>query len=291
MREVRQALAEYGFDPKVAGLVVATYAELGRRSWFRGQDAIEPPTSVDEIRDDMVLRRARLPEEADWAAAVERAAVLFGTTQDARIRSPRSVARLAKTVSTKSASWRQPAADLVSTLDANLPTLGVSTSPRPDRARTADVAVRLLDALRTPTTPTEIVEALARVDLADVAPRTLLTSLSSATDVAEALRAMDRQIFGFLRDSSHERATGIRETLAQGIAADELVSFLRRTLEDTRRATLEIMVAPTPPPTPVPPPPPTGKTFRGGRAEVLRLLDEELPEGSELEVTFRVVRP
>ena len=291
VREVRQALAEYGFDPKVAGLVVATYAELGRRSWFRGQDAVEPPTSVDEIRDDMVLRRARLPEERDWAAAVERAGVLFGTNQDARIRSPRSVARLAKTVTTKAATWRQPAADLVSTLDANLPTLGVDTNPRPDRARTADVAVRLLDALRSPTTPTEIVEALARVDLADVALRTLLTSLSSATDVAEALRGMDRQIFGFLRDSDHERATSIRHTLAGGVAADELVSPLRRTLEDTRRATLEIMVGEKPSSPPPPPPPPAGKTFRGGRDEVLRRLGEELPEGSELEVTYRVLGP
>ncbi|GLZ51340.1 hypothetical protein [Actinomycetospora sp. NBRC 106378] len=240
--QVRRSIPkEYGLDPKVANLVILTYAELGRRSWSYRGDAIEPPNTVDDVRDEMVLRRARLPEPEVWATAVERAAVLFGANLDARVRSPRSVARMARTVTAAAATRREPAADLLAVLEKDWALFGVDPTDNPARGRTATVAVRVLDALRVRSEPTEVAEALAEADLDEVPLRTLLTSMSSANDVTAALRGVDRQIFEHLRASTDERAQAIRSALAEGAAADELVVSLRKTLADAHRATVGLI--------------------------------------------------
>lgn len=301
---VRRALGEYGLDPKVAGLVVATYAEIGRRSWFRGSEAVEPPTSVDDIRDEMVLRRARLPEPDRWAVAVDRAGVLFGVTLDARVRSPRAVARLARAVRSTAATWREPAADLVTALEGNAELLGVDVAARPARLRTADVAVRLLDALRRPTDPTAVAEALADVDLEDVPLRTLLTSLSTAAAVREALRTANGQLLGVLRHRDEAAARTAREALAGGASADELVRSLPKVLNDALQTAIEIVAEPRTPGGPgrsvgrgqddpviiADPPHHPAEPLRGTRDVVLNRLRELLPEGVEVEVDYRIVR-
>lgn len=57
VRKVREWLADFGMETRVENLVIATYAELSKRAWARGNQIVDPPASVDEVRDDMVLRR------------------------------------------------------------------------------------------------------------------------------------------------------------------------------------------------------------------------------------------
>ena len=136
VRQLRQWIAELGLDTRVANLVIATYAELARLAWVRAGRVVEPPAGVDDVRDDMQLRRQRLPAAATWAVAVERAGVLFGETLDARVISPRSVARFSR-IRSRVDQLRTPAAELLAVLESSLERLGVPAKPKPPRVRTA----------------------------------------------------------------------------------------------------------------------------------------------------------
>jgi hypothetical protein len=152
VRQVRDWLGDLGLDTRVANLVIATYAELSQRAWVRAGRVVEQPATVDEVCDDMLLRQQRLPGSEEWRVAVERAAVLFGEHLDARVISPRSMARFAR-ITGRADQLRAPAADLLAVLESSLGRFGVPEQPVAPRRHTAETAVRLLDALRRATAP------------------------------------------------------------------------------------------------------------------------------------------
>ncbi|GEL17286.1 hypothetical protein [Pseudonocardia asaccharolytica] len=302
VRQVRGWLAELGLEDRVANLVIATYAELSRRAWVRANRVVEPPRSVDEVRDDMLLRPQPMPDPADWAVAVERAGVLFGEKIDARVISPRSVARFAR-VGGKADQLRAPAADLLAVLESMLPRLEVPNEPVAPRLHTAETGMRLLDALRRADGPTELVAALAREPI-DVPLVTLSRSLSSAATVAQALRDADWQVLDRLSSLDHPDADPVRETLRTGAATNENAASLAEVIAEARRRVLDLIVvaAPGRPPRPARSPqpaqsPPVGpapgparvRTLRGRRDEVLAQLREVLPRGVDVEITVRVL--
>jgi hypothetical protein len=257
VRQLREWIADRGLETRVANLVIATYAELARRAWVRAGQVVEPPATVDEVRDDMVLRRQRLPAEDAWTVAVERAAVLFGEKLDARVISPRSVARFGR-IRSRVDQLRAPAAELLAVLETSLPRLGVRAEPAAARLRTAETSVRLLDALRRAGDPTDLVEALAAVPI-DMPLITVSRSLSSAAQVTQALRNADWQLLDQLATLDTPAARMARESLATGAAANEDASPLAKALMDARKRVLDLIVTP---PSPSPDPHPRRHTLR-----------------------------
>lgn len=291
VRQVRDWLGDLGLDTRVANLVIATYAELSRRAWVRAGRVVEPPATVDEVRDDMLLRQQRLPGSEEWKVAVERAAVLFGELLDARVISPRSMARFAR-ITSKADQLRAPAADLLAVLESSLGRLGVPEQPLSPRRHTAETAVRLLDALRRAGAPAELVEALAAAAI-DLPLITLSKSLSSAAHVAEVVRNTDWQVLDQLATLDHPGSQGVREILRTGAAANEDASPLSKVIDGARRRTIEMIVArPTAEKKvmpPVAPPASSRQTLRGRREQVLGELRALLPDDAEVEISYRIL--
>ncbi len=298
VRQVRGWLADLGLDTRVANLVIATYAELSRRAWVRAGRVVEPPATVDEVRDDMLLRQQRLPSGQEWRVAVERAAAVFGENLDARVISPRSMARFAR-ITGRADQLRAPAAELLAVLESSLGRLGVPEQPIPPRRHTAETAVRLLDGLRRAADPAELVEALAAAAI-ELPLTTLSRSLCSAAAVVGVIRNADWQVLDQLGTLDHPRAPGVRETLRTGAAANEDASPLAKVVDGARRSTIEMIVErrgtekpPAPPVAPPPPPPlspaPSGRTLRGRREQVLGELRALLPEDADVEISYRIL--
>ncbi|MGI9003624.1 MAG: hypothetical protein ACR2GH_18555 [Pseudonocardia sp.] len=291
VRQLRGWLADLGLDTRVANLVIATYAELARLAWVRGGLVVDPPAGVDDVRDDMLLRRQRLPGAEVWTVAVERAGVLFGEKLDARVISPRSLARFAR-IGTRADQLRAPAAELLAVLESSLVRLGVPAEPVAPRLRTAETAVELLDALRRAGGPTELVEALASMPF-DMPLITVSRSLSSAAQVSESLRNADWQLLDQLATQAHSDTDGVRNTLRAGAAANEDASPLAKVLGDARRRILDLITVapPAAPPSPRPLPPvlPEARTVRGRRDDALAELRGLLPADAQIEVSYRIL--
>jgi hypothetical protein len=239
VRSVREWLKDLGLETRIENLVIATYAELSKRAWVRANQVVDPPATVDEIRDDMLLRRQPMPSPQDWEIAVERAGALFGENIDARVISPRSLARFGR-VAGRTDQLRVPAADLAAVLDEMLPRLGVNLEERPARVHTADVAQRLLATLRHADGPAALVSALARQEI-DVPLVTVGKSLSSAAHVAQALRDADWPLLDRLTSLQGEAAEEVRRTLRLGAAANEDASPLARVLRTARDGVLKVI--------------------------------------------------
>jgi hypothetical protein len=247
---------------------------------------------VDDVRDDLVLRPQPMPALDTWATAVERAGVLFGENLDPRVVSPRSLARFAR-ISGRVDQLRAPAADLVPVLESNLPRLGAPVDA--PRLRTAETAVRVLDALRRAQAPAELVAALAEEPI-DVPLATLSRSLSSAAQMAQTLRTAEWQVFERLGSLRGPDADAVRAALRTGAATNEDAAPLAKVIGDARRRILDLIVVPPPPPPPPPDPdpdpqpdPPPDTTMQGTRDEVLSRLRETLPAAGRVEITVRVL--
>ena len=67
-----------GLPDFLVRLVVAAFAEMDDRVWVRGGTVLDPAPELAQIKDHDALRSQPLPSEADWEAARDRFAVIFG---------------------------------------------------------------------------------------------------------------------------------------------------------------------------------------------------------------------
>ena len=240
VRQVRDWLGDLGLDTRVANLVIATYAELGRRAWVRAGRVVEPPASVDEVRDDMLLRRQRLPgtRGVDDGGRAGRGAVR-GEAGLAGHLTP--VGGEVRPDTARAEHLRAPAADLLAVLETSLPRLGVSTTV-PPRLRTAETAVRLLDALRRaagrPSWSRPWASATIEMPLI-----TLSKSMSSAAQVADAVRNADWQVLDQLPTLEGPGRRGVRDTLRPARRRTRTRRPAQGPSRDARRRSWMIVVA------------------------------------------------
>jgi hypothetical protein len=297
---VRVWLKDRGMEPKVENLLIATYAELSRRSWVRDGEVVTAPATPDDVADSLALRRAAMPADHEWARARTLAGVLFGLSSTAGVVSPRSVARFAASVSGHIESLRLPAMELVEVLEAHADRLGLDISAAAGRFATATVASRLLLDVYAATDPTQRVRALAGADLGGVEPVVLSKSMATSAAVVSALRTADWPVLDQLGDP---RAAHVRDTLVRNVNANEQTASLARTLDDAKRELLRVFLPATRPSPSTSdterPAPDSGRrsapsrTARGGQDIVLAAVREFAAQhpGRELEVLVRIVEP
>jgi len=255
---------------------------------------VEPPATVDAVTDDMVLRRQQLPSADEWTAAVERAGALFGQHTSARVVTPRAVARFGQ-VADQVERLRTPALELVSVLQNYSRVLQLPHDDNPGRLATAIAASELLDRLHRASDPVALVSALAGAEL-DVPLVVLGRSISSSSQVADALRQADWRVIDRLAGLDGPEAESVRHTLHTAAAADENAAPLRDALGKARDRTLTLLVEPVPPRPPPSPPPPAlpARSVRGRRDEALTrlreaMLSDALGENDRVEISYRVL--
>ncbi len=298
VRTVRGWLAPRGMETNVENLLIASYAELTRRTWLRADEVIPAPATVEEVTDRLALRQAPMPGEEQWAKASARAGALFGLPPATGVVSPRSVARFAAAVHAQTESLRLPTMELVEALDTHGDRLGLDRSAPSGRYASAAVTSALLVDLNAVTGPTELVEVLSAADLAGIEPVVLSRSMTTAAEVVDALRNADWAVLDRLDDPQAGR---IRETVERNVNANEQAASLTHTVADAKRELLRVFLPPAPPPQPdrdttSPVPPAVRKqmarsTARGRMDVVLTAVREfaEQHPGSQLEVEIRTL--
>ncbi|WP_261557425.1 phage resistance protein, partial [Frankia tisae] len=259
-----------GLDDNVAHLVVAAFAEQTDRAWYRHGGLLATPPELNAITRDMTLREQPLPDAADWAAAGERAKVIFGVQPPALLRG-RLLRGFAEELVGKARPRRATSQELVDALEKHAvelgldPRTGLATADDAaaddsaargaavglaaageadgtggadgSRLRTARAARDLLLALDDPRAGTEIVRRLARAELAGPANR-LAVSISRGGDVAAAIRSVPwAETFGVIAGLAEPHQTEAREILGRIRAAgavDELTTPLAPVLSKAR---------------------------------------------------------
>jgi hypothetical protein len=244
-----------GLDPLVRNLIVAAYALLTDRAWYRHGAPVGMP-ALDQITGDHELRQPQLPSESEWTAALARAGKLFGV-HASTFRSAANLASLAGDLRTKAGTWARPARDLVSAIEAHATDLGVDTGAAGARLAVARDCATLVERLARETDDVALVEALARAKMG-AADEAAARSLSSASEVGRAVTSTQWALLRSLRGIDDDRAadaTAVLDEVREAASFQDYAKPLAPVLRSAVIAAAEILArkAVTPPP----PPPPT----------------------------------
>ncbi|CAL9553350.1 hypothetical protein SUDANB15_04457 [Streptomyces sp. enrichment culture] len=237
---ITRDLGYAGLDRLTTNLLIAAYALLDDRAWvLRGGPEREAP-ALQEIGPGWSLRAQPLPSEEEYAAARERAALLFGVAAKPALFA-RNVNRLAEDLRAKAETWEKDVAGVRASLDRHAPLLGLDT---PDGTAPRTVILReaagLLARLsRHGGDATALVRELAAAS-PTAAERDLNTAMGSAGEVLRALDGTDwpalRTVHGLTsrEDGVGDRARRLFTEIAQVARASEFERSLVHVLQGIR---------------------------------------------------------
>lgn len=154
---LRAKLSPVGMSREMEDVVIIGWALMGGYV-FPG---ISRPV-VGAIADGIAPRKANLPTPEDWAAALQRAAGVFGVAPESSL-TPRALGRFATAVRTHAQSRAIP--ELVAALEAHAVDLGLDLDAPIGRLATARRVSDLLDSIGRAHGDRELVQALASFDL------------------------------------------------------------------------------------------------------------------------------
>lgn len=222
-----------GLDPLVKNLLVAAYALISDRAWFRAGAPVPPP-GLDQITPQHELRQPDLPSEEVWPKAVLRAAALFGI-HVGELRSAANISTLAAGIRERTIAQSSVARSLVSALEARAGTLGLTVDAATGRLATARETAALVERLSRETNDVTLVTILAGADL-PAEDAVAARSLSSAGEVARAVGAAQWQVIDALSaitDQRAQRAQSLLEQLRTAAGHDEHAEALAPVLSTT----------------------------------------------------------
>ncbi len=258
-----------GLDPLVRNLIIAAYALMTDRAWYRNGTQVPMPSLAD-IHPEHELREPRLPDVQDWGLAVPRAARLFGV-HSPELRSAANLAHLAGDVRMKASEWAPAARDLVGKLETHASDLGLSTDDDTGRLATARAAATLVERLARESDDVNLVTVLAQAAL-PAADEVVAKSLSSAVDVARSVGQTQWSIVRGLHqvEQTNPDARAVLDELRSTAAFDEHAKPLAPVLRSTVDSAVQI-ITPVPPTTPTPPqaPPQPSPAPQPGNSETV----------------------
>ncbi len=283
-----------GLDPLMKNLLVAAYALISDRAWYRHGGPVSPPP-FDQINAQYELRQPRLPDESLWLMAVRRAAALFGV-HAGELRSAANLSALAANVRRKASAQAAAARDLVTALETRASVLALAAEATASRLGTARAAAALVERLAREGDDVTLVQVLADADL-PAEDAVVARSLSSAAEVQGALAATQWSVLDALLGIGDQRAERARVILGQLHTAahhDEHAEALAPVLKTTVAAAAALLAdhakpKPGPPDTPIPP----GTVHGEARGDLERVVTEltraagEHP-GAEIRVTWDI---
>lgn len=291
IEDIRKWIAKLGYtglDKPVSSLIIATYALLADRAWFYHGSAVPHAPELERIGPGYALRAQLLPSEAEFMAARERAARLFGVHVPAVLLG-RNVHRLAGEVRAKVTDLESPVTGVRRSLDKHAEVLGLSGQLNLPRVVTARCAADLLARLSAVSDATSLLCALADASY-QISDEVLGAAIASAPTVLAALDRADWTLLESVRgftgrgDGPGDQAERLVAEVARAAAADEFTRALVPVLDGMRdravtliseAARLTRVTVPIPPspkpglpispaaPTPLAPEAPSGPTASG----------------------------
>jgi hypothetical protein len=299
-----------GLPEVLENLVILTYGRQANR--MLTLQGVPVPESLTSLRNDIVLERQALPEQAAWEEVATRASHIFGIT----LQPLPSLGNLQKLDSQVRELVVRYAAEVASYL-GKLSTVLLSVcggSNDAARLKTATSTNCLCQALQQTRKPLDLFETIHRAQT-DTSAAGMGVVFKQAATIHRALDQVRLEVFerlGQVQDEPRASvAQGLRHQIQDALKADEHVTALdgvvNRWLNDAMRLLLDRPAPPPPPPTPpapeppvfVVPPPKPGQKVSVGRRHVTGIrglktvteeIERELTEDSELEITWRIVK-
>ena len=253
-----------GLSRELQNLVILTYAEQTGRSFFRHNNPID--VTLKDIPSDCELREQRLPDEADWTLALQRAKDIFGVSV-AALRKASTVAELETQLQAKAKAALENCQGYVQVLQDSLEVLKLDKNcDRMSTAVTSLVMVEQLSAAK----PDDLVEVLVGVKIA-TSEAAMAECLKKAANLTGTLDGVSWNIFqgvANLTDERQAKAKTIFDTLTKALKSDEHVIGLGRQLKQSQDQAVELLTQQpsksqppvTPPPITPPPIPPVTPT-------------------------------
>jgi hypothetical protein len=232
LRTWTDADAKRGLDKLVANLVIAAWAAVTDRVWYRYGAPVVPAPQLEQITDELELREQALPNADVWDRAVRRAGALLGVPGNP-FRTAANVAELARRVREEARRLSFPARELVHLLEAHAGLLGLSPADPSGRLATARAAARLVHDLE------QAVDGTALVTVLDAArlpanEQVVARSLRKAGGVAAALSGARWELLDALaglEDDRREAGKAVLAALADAGRLDEFQTGLAAALD------------------------------------------------------------
>lgn len=242
--------APMGLPIELQNLIILAYAASTNRRFTQRNGPVEP--TIDNLSDDLELKEQALPNAADWQAALQRAASLFGLTL-AQTLNAANVGRLVDEVKQAASVKREAMGRLVAQVrDRSNRYVGGASGARQQSAESAQALLATL----TQTAESEFVTSLANATL-NTSEAAVSRTLGQAQACTDALANGNWQLFDVIRDlADHRRdaAATIMSRLVEMLAVDEHVVPLKSRLAELERDAMQLLTAaaPTQPSSPAP---------------------------------------
>jgi hypothetical protein len=244
-----------GLPKEAQNLVILTYAEQTNRTFVLHNAPVE--VSLTSLADNYVLQEQKLPDEAHWSIAVQRAWSMFGETASPLMKAT-TVANLSAALKKKSTEVRYSCIKLQERLKERITQLGGDPANSP-RLTTATAAASLAEKLHA-SEAGQVVSTLAMAAVATT-EAAMGECLGKAPQLLATIESTNWEIFdaiGKLADERQAVAQSIRSSIALALQSDEHVTSLGPTLKEAQLKAVRLLTQQPPLP---PPPPPTGVTI------------------------------
>jgi len=233
-----------GLPKEVQNLVILTFAEQTSRTFYRHNTPWD--VTLAKIEDDCELRQQRLPDQAQWDMAVQRAGSIFGLAASPLLKAS-NVNALANDVKKRASESRVPCQGYCQQLRDRLASVGrISRSVRSVRSvpnerclldGPGDPSYLECDRMKTASATQAVVDRVCQSEADDIvavlASAAIATSesamgecLSMAAKLSGAIEAANWEIFeaiGILTDARKTAAAEIRNVVGKALRSDEHV--------------------------------------------------------------------
>ncbi len=300
-----------GLPDMLENLIILTYAHQASR--MLTLQGIPVPESLTTLRNDIVLERQALPNQADWDEVAGRASHVFGVTLQA-VATLANLQKLDTQVRELVSRYSGDVANYLGKLRTTLPQICGSYSELA-RFKTAGSMNALSAAIQQTRKPLELFQSV-RLAQTETSAAGMGVVFKQAKSIHEALDRIALNVFERLGQVEDEPrasvAQGLRRQIQEALEADEHVTSLdavvRRWLDDAMKVLLDRpATAPPPQPPPAlqelpftasPPAQPGQKVLTGSRRasglagwkSITEEIERELTEDSELEINWRIVK-
>ncbi|HOB94381.1 MAG TPA: phage resistance protein [Aquabacterium sp.] len=253
LRQWTERPTAMGLPREVQNLLILAWAAMTNRRFVLNGGPAE--AGIDQMVDGLELVEQALPSAEHWTLAVQRAAVLFGSTLPQTL-SGAHVARAVLALREATRGRRDAAQALVAALRDRCARYAHGAPAA--RQRSAESGLALLAAMAA-APDDSLVAVLAQAAL-DTSEAAVGRSLAQAAACAEALNQTRWQVIdgAMARAGTQPAAAALAARLAELLQADEHVLPLKARLAEIERdavALLTVAPPPPPPPPPLPPPP------------------------------------
>jgi hypothetical protein len=297
-----------GLPDVLENLVILTYSRQASR--MLTLQSIPVPESLTNLRDDVVLERQALPDQADWEEVASRTSHIFGVTLQP-LPNLANLQKLDTQVRELVTKYSGEVANYVSKLRTTLSQLCGGCDGIP-RLKTAESMIALCTAIQKTRKPLDLFEAI-RLAQMDTSAAGMGVVLKQAATIHTAIDQIRRDAFeklGQVQDEPRSSvAQGLRHQIQDVLEADEHVTALggvvRQWMNDAMNLLFERPALPlvTPAIQPDPPlmtPPQVvqagRKILTGSRRghgqfgwkSIAEEIERELTDDAELEITWRI---